>query len=131
MEDQPVPVRIEVTHDFKVYSQASLIYSNSYTEPSVGVQQPYRATLAQFFEDARNSVVNDRSLIPITSGEALQMTIDDYLDLAEILADVGFPAEIRIIALTDIYRTDFLVYGDQFTVSILPVTTTMDGVDPE
>jgi len=131
VEDQPVPVRLEITRNYRVYTNGTLIYSNTYYEPAGETEQPYRATFAQFFEDARNYLVNERSLIPITSGEALQLTIDDLLELSRRLADVGFPAELRLVALTDIYRTDFLVYGEQFTVTILPATAGGDAAAPE
>jgi len=131
VENQPVPITLEVSRNYKVYSQDSLIYSNSYTTLDESAEQSWRAICVQFFEDTRNYLVNDRSLIPITSGEALQMTIDDLVELAQILEDVGLPAEMRIIALTDIYRTDFLVYGEQFTVTILPVPPVSEGIEPE
>ncbi len=131
VEDQPVPVRIEVTGNYRVYAQGTLIYSNVYTEPVEGTTQPYRAVAAQFFEDARNYLVNERRLIPITSGEALQLTIDDLVEISDRLVEVGFPCEMRLVALSDIYRTDFLVYGQQFTVTILPVESDAEGGDPE
>jgi len=117
VEEMPVRVRFEVTRNFRVYAQGSTIYSDVFMELD-NVADPYRAVLARFFEGAKNYIVNERRIIPYTSGEALQMPIDTLIDLAGELSETGLPAEIKIIALQDIYRTDFLQYGEQFLVII-------------
>lgn len=131
VDDQPVPIRMEVTGNTMVYPEGSLIYSNTYSEPEEGTDQPYRAVLSQFFEDARNHLIDQSSIIPTASGEVMQITVDDLITLSDRLEEVGFPVELRIVALGDIYRTDFLEYGSHFAVTILPATVQETGTDPE
>ena len=120
VEDMDVPVRLEVKNNFMVYSSGSVIYSEVY-EDLKGAIDPYRAVLARFFENAKDYIVEGGGIIPYTSGEALQMPIDTLIELADELESVGLPAEIKIVALKDIYSTDFLLYGEQFKVLITPV----------
>ncbi len=117
VDDQPVPVRFEVSRHRQLYSSGTRIYSNTYEEP-IGAIDPYRAVSARFFEDARDYLINDRGLVPSTANEIMQFTIDDLLNLSQELSDTGFPVILRMVALTDIYVTDFLVYGEQFTITI-------------
>ena len=117
VEQQAVPVRFEVSENRKVYSAGTRIFSNDYTEPQ-DATDPYRAVSAQFFEDARDYLINQRGLVPSSANQIMQFTIDDLLDLAHQIAGVGFPVELRMVALTDIYKTDFLLYGEKFTVTI-------------
>ena len=125
-EDEQVPLRAEVTSYYKVYPAGTVIYSATYNAP-IEAAEPYRAIVAGFLEDARNHLVNERNIIPTSADEVMQLTIDDVLDLASRLSRVGFPAELKMVALADIYRTDFLVYGEQFAVTILPAS----GTGPE
>ncbi len=118
-EDEPVSVRFEVTGYYKVFTSGSLIFSRLYQQPEE-TAEPYRATVASFLGEARDHLVNERNFIPSGAGEVMQFTIDEILSLSDRLSRVGFPAEIRIEALKDIYRTDFLYFGDHFTVAILP-----------
>jgi uncharacterized protein (DUF3084 family) len=117
VEQMAVPVRFEVSRNRLMYSAGTRIYSHTYDAP-VGATDPYRAVSAQFFEDARDYLVNQAGLIPSSANQIMQFTIDDLLNLAQQMAATGFPVELKMMALTDIYSTDFLVYGQQFTVSI-------------
>jgi uncharacterized protein (DUF3084 family) len=127
LENEPVTLRIDVTSDFKVYSSGSSIFSKTYDKPSEG-SDPERAVVASFFEAAKQYMVTDRNIIPTGSGELIQATYDEMVALADKLKHVGFPAQIGMVALTDIYRTDFLVYGEQFKVDIV---TAPGGPEPE
>lgn len=131
VENQPVPVRLEISANTLVYRTGALIFSSIYSQVAEGSEQPYRAMLSQFFEDARDQLHESGSIIPTASGEIMQITVDDLITLSDRLEAAEFPVELRIIAMTDIYRTDFLVFGEQFGVSILPVNQQQDGVEPE
>ena len=131
VEDQPVPVRLEISANTRVYRVGSLIYFSIYSEVAEDSDQPYRAMLSQFFEDARNELLESGSIIPTASGEIMQITVDDLITLSDRLEIAEFPVELRIVAMTEIYRTDFLVFGEQFGVSILPVNQQQDGIEPE
>jgi len=130
VENRPVPVRLQVTSNYKVFSQGSLIYSAVFNAPAAEAQDPYSGTIARFLEDARDHLIGEKSLIPSTSGEILQIPAQDLIKLSGDLAGVGFPAELRIVALTDIYRADtemanifranLLEYNGDFGVLILP-----------
>lgn len=120
VEYMDVPVRLEVTANDLVYSSGRVIYSAVFGDLE-GVIDPYRAVLARFFENAKDYIVDEGGIVPYTSGEALQMPIDTLIELADELEDVGLPAEIKIVALIDIYKADFLLYGEQFNVIITPV----------
>jgi hypothetical protein len=117
LENEAVTLRIDVVSDYKVYAQGSTIYSQTYAEPGQA-SDPYRAIMAAFMEDAKNYLVNDRNIIPSGSGEIIQLTIDDLVALSEQLRHVGFPVVIKMVALKDIYRTDFFTYGNQFNVTM-------------
>lgn len=117
VEQQAVPVQFDISAHRQIYSSGTRIYSNTYEEPS-DATDPYRAVSAQFFEDARDYLIDERGLVPSGANQIMQFTIDDLLDLSHQMAEVGFPVELKMRALTDIYRTDFLVYGEQFTVTI-------------
>lgn len=117
LENEPVMLRIEVTSDFQVYPSGTVIFSKIVDAPE-GSSDPFRAVIAGFMEDAKDYLVNQRRLIPYGTGELIQLTIDDLVKLAERLKSVGLPAEIKMIALTDIYRTDFLIYKKQFDLNL-------------
>ncbi|MCX6645721.1 MAG: DUF3084 domain-containing protein [bacterium] len=117
VEQQAVPARFEVSGSRLIYSAGTRIYSNTYDEPE-GATDPYRAVSAQFFEDARDYLINQQGFVPSSANQIMQFTIDDLLNLAQQMAETGFPVELKMVALTDIYSTDFLVYGQQFTVEI-------------
>jgi ElaB/YqjD/DUF883 family membrane-anchored ribosome-binding protein len=117
LENEAVALRIEVTTNYKVFPSGTVIFSKTIQEAPQSTD-PYRAVMASFMEDAKNNLVDDRRIIPSGAGELIQLTIDDLVDLSNRLQSVGFPAEIGMVALKDIYRTDFLVYGDQFDVQI-------------
>lgn len=125
-EDEAITIRIEITGYYKVFPAGVVIYSKNFDAPQ-DTFEPYRATIAGFFAEAGGYLVDERNFIPVGSGDIIQLTIDDVIDLSEILSDVDFPAEIRMIALRDIYNTNFLLYGDHFTVEIIPGTSDEPG----
>lgn len=117
LKDEAVTLRIEVTGDFKVYSAGTTIFSKVYSKPEDSTDAN-RAIMASFMEDGKHFLVDERKLLPTGQGELIQLTIDDLVALSGKLKSVGFPARIDMVALTDIYRTDFLVYGKQFDVKV-------------
>ena len=119
--DEPVPLRLEITGYYKVYIGGAEIFKETFEKPEETAEE-YRATMARFFEDARNFLVSQRNIIPASSGEVIELSIDDLLGLSEKLSSIGFPVELRMVALTDIYKTDFLVYGERFSVEMKKVT---------
>ncbi|MFH1677157.1 MAG: hypothetical protein ABIC40_09045, partial [bacterium] len=119
--DEAVPLRLEITGYYKVYITGAEIFKETFNMPEESAE-PYRATAARFFEDARNFLVSKRNIIPAPSGEVIELSIDDLLSLSEKLSSIGFPVELRMVALTDIYKTDFLVYGERFSVEIKKVS---------
>jgi len=120
--EEDVTIRVEVTSYYKVYATGSVIFSEVFSEPVSGTD-PHRAAVASFMEDARDYLVDKRNLIPTSSGDVLQLTYDDMVSLSDKLAKVGYPAKIDMVALKDIFRTDFLVYGEHFTVNISKATS--------
>ena len=121
-EDEAITIRIDITGYYKIFPTGVVIYSENFEAPQDTIE-PYRATIAGFLAEAGAYLIDERNFIPVSSGKVIQLTIDDVIDLAEILSDVGFPAEIRMTALRDIYNTNFLLYGDHFTVEIIPGTS--------
>jgi len=136
VEDQPVPVRLDVSYNRRIFIEGSLMFSQVYDAPASGTD-PMRATLAQFFSAARDYLINEKDIVPTTAGDVLQLTYDDLSELSARLDEMEFPVELRMVALKDLTRPDFLVYGDAFTVTILPespgpeVSDEGNSTDPE
>jgi predicted nucleic acid-binding Zn-ribbon protein len=117
LEDEPVSLKIEVIGDSKVFAKGSVIFTETYAKAGKATD-PYRAAMASYLEKAKTYLVNEKDIVPTGSGDVIQLTIDDLVALSNKLKSVGFPAEIKMTALADIYRADFLVYGSMFDITI-------------
>lgn len=112
-----IPVRLEVRANRKEFNEGDVIYSREFYAPLQGTN-PDRAVIYFFMSLAKDYLVTEHSFEPTTSDEVMQIVIDDLIALADSLSVTGYPAEIRMIAIQDLWRDEFLVYGENFAVEI-------------